>query len=316
MPNQNLLFIVIAAALALFIVLLLSVIYLRRKVSDGTFAYDEQLNDLIEYNNGDEIKPKVTLLTRWNRYWGQLFSDLGIAGYNSSESVAGRNVALGILAIIGALWFFFKNLPLAIAIGIVAVYAINVGLRTRAAKKTDEISAQLPGFLFALKANIQASETPERAMLKVVDNMPSPLYDDLVIVKQKLLANATFKEALTELSAKTSSRDLKFLCACMIQAANSGSNIEPQITQIQHVLEEKSKVSDEINKAVQGARPAMILSSVIIPGFFVYANLSDPNAREFWFKVPASYAILGVVVALYLLGMWMVKRQVDKIKNL
>ena len=316
MPNAQPLFIVISAALALFLVLSLAVLYFRYQRSSSKYIYDDQLNELIDYNEEEAGKTKVTLITRWNRYWYNIFSDLGMKGYNSSEAVAGRNVALAMLLVFGVLYYVFKSLPAALAITLIGTYAISSGLRTRANKKNDEISAQLPGFLFALKANIQAQETPERAILKVVDSMPSPLHEDLTIVKQKLLANATFKEALTDLSARTSSRDLKFLCACMAQAASSGSSIEPQITAIQNALEERRRVSDEINTAVRSARPSMIMASVTIPGFFAYAMITDPNARSFWFVTPLSYAILGGVIALYLLGMWMVKKMVDGIRNL
>lgn len=316
MANSQLLFIIISAAVSILIVLTIAAVYFRSQQNNSKYIYDDQLNELLDYNSEEEGSTQVTLLTRWNRYWANLFSDLGMKGYNESEATAGRNVALAILLIFGGLYLFFKSLPVALVVTLISTYAVNMGLRSRAAKKTDEISAQLPGFLFALKANIQAQETPERAILKVVDSMPSPLHEDLLIVKQKLLANATFKEALSDLSTRTTSRDLKFLCACMTQAAGSGSSIEPQITAIQKALEERRRVSDEINKAVRSARPSMIMASVTIPGFFVYAMMTDPNAREFWFVTPLSYAILTGVVGLYVLGMWLVKKMVDDIRNL
>lgn len=314
--NNPLYLYLIAGGLALLVGLIVTGgIFAVQKNSSKT-AYDEQLADLIATETDEEGSTKVTLVTRWNRYWSERFKAMGWAKYNSKESSAGRDILVVGLLIAVVAGLFIRNIPGGIAIAAVALYVIGSFMKSRSSKQSDVLNAQLPGFLFALKANIQANETPERAVLKVVDNMPKPLYDDLVIVKSRILANSSFRDALEDLASKTSSRDLQFLCACMIQATTTGANLESQITVIQHVLEARRKVSDELAKAIRSAMPAIYIASVVIPGAFIFSLFFDANAANFWFKEPISWAALAGVVAFYTVGVWLSKKLVDNIKNL
>lgn len=303
---------------ALFVVLGILVRQLIQR-NNNTVNYDEQLKELMSSEFDDENEnlgsTKITWVLKWNRYWGRLFKEAGITRYNDKNNTAGRDVLLigAVIAVIVSL--AVQNIivgPIATA---VFIFVVSFIMKQRINKKSDKLNEQLPGFIFALKAQIQASSTNERAMLKVIDAMPSPLYDDLKIVRNKLLASSPFKEALEELSRKTSSRDLQFLAACMIQATTSGSNLEQQLDSIQRVLDSRRKVSSEINKAVKAAQPAMWVSTIAIPFLFIASYLQSATAREFWFNDPISYLVLIAVLALYGASMWMVKSQIDKIKN-
>lgn len=282
-----------------------------------TVNYDEQLKELIsnEFDDDNKVRTKVTVIEKWNRYWGRLFKEAGISRYNAQNNTAGRDVILVGITVAVIISLILRNPIIGPLLSIAALFAISFIMKQQVNRKADKMNEQLPGFIFALKAQIQASTTNERAMLKVIDAMPSPLYDDLKIVRNKLLASSPFREALEELSKKTSSRDLQFLAACMIQATTSGSNLEHQLDSIQRVLESRRKVSSEINKAVQSAMPAMWVSSLAIPILFIASYLQSATAREFWFTDPISYIVLIGVGILYGASMWLVKGQVDKIKN-
>lgn len=284
----------------------------------NTVNYDEQLQELMSNEFDDEdskSSTKITLAFKWNRYWGRLFKEAGISRYNSQNNAAGRDVLL--IGVIGAIIIslVFQNFIIGPLASIVTIFAISFLMKQQINKKSEKLNQQLPGFIFALKAQIQASSTNERAMLKVIDAMPSPLYDDLKIVRNKLLASSPFREALEELSRKTASRDLQFLAACMIQATTSGSNLEHQLDSIQRVLDSRRKVTSEINKAVKAAQPAMWVSTIAIPFLFIVSYMQSATAREFWFNDPISYVVLVAVLVLYGASMWLVKGQVDKIKN-
>ena len=307
----------IALGLTALIVLLIVLIYLAIKKSRTSASYDEQLEELLEYEyNTSSSKVQDGIVARWNRHWAETLKGAGFARYNADSTGAGRDIALIAVAVAVLGSALMGQILIGPVLSVLVVFGASMFLRMKADKKSQDMNLQLPGFLFSLKANLQASETNERALLKVVDSMPSPLYDDLLIVKNRLLANGSFKEALEELSAKTSSRDLKFLCACMIQAAMSGSNMVTQLDSIQKVLEARRKVGDEIQKAVKTVQPAIWLSSAVIPALFLASYFMDASSREFWFIDPMSWIALGATVILYIAGMLLTKNQVDKIKNM
>lgn len=209
-----------------------------------------------------------------------------------------------------------KNPILGIILPGLAVFAVSFVFKQKNNKKSEVIQDQLPGFLFALKANVQANETPQKAILKIVDNMPEPLRSELMIVKQKILSNSTFEESLTALFDNTDSNELKFLAACLIQAASTGANIEPQIDTIQKVLEQRKAAADELAKAVKSTKPAIWIASLAIPFSFLFSYFVDVNAKNFWFKEPLSFVVLFAVGVLWAVGLLLVRRMVENIRNL
>lgn len=315
MNNATLFPYIVSGIITLLIMAIGTLTYFLIKKNAGTNDYKEQLQELLS----DDLEVTTTkkgIVGKWSNYWGRLFKEAGIARYNDDDNTAGRDVFFVSIIFAIVLTLISQNAILGIGGTAVLLVIIVFALQSRNSKKADEINSQLPGFIFALKSQVQASTTNERAMLKVIDSMPSPLYDDLVIVKNRLLASSTFKEALEELSLRTTSSELKFLAACMIQAADSGANLEKQLVSIQKVLEDRRKVSYEIKQAVSAAAPAIWVSTIAIPVIFFASYFMDANAREFWFVEPISYVVVGAAVILYIAGMWLTKRQVDAIKNI
>lgn len=283
-------------------------------------AYENQLAELI---NGESDEDEVMTLEKgrnipekWKLYWQNVGKASGIAHYSERNNNAHVEVLYlgGLIAVVVGV--LTKNPIIALAAPVLAIYLISVIAKSRYNKQQSQIQNQIPGFLFALKANIQANETPVRAILKVVDNMPEPLRTDLMIVKQKILANSSFAESLQALLEKTTSKELRFLASCLIQASGTGANIEPQINTIQHVLEQRKKADDELQRAIKSTLPAIWISSFVIPGTFIATYFMDPQARAFWFKELLSYVALAMVIGLWGLGMWITRKMVEGIRNL
>jgi Flp pilus assembly protein TadB len=312
--DSDLFLYLIAGGFTAVVGIIIAYAYFAIKKSGSSF--DEQLIILTEDDNDPNAVPKPSISARWNRYWSEIAKESGIGHYHEADNNAGRDIVfLGIAAAV-ALSIAFGNVIAGAVVSVGMVFLASTVMKQMSNKKAEQINNQLPGFLFALKANVQASETPEKAILKVIDSMPSPLYDDIVIVKKRLLANSTFKEALQELSYKTASRDLKFLCACMVQASSSGANLEDQISTIQKILDARREVSNELTKAVKSVSPSIWVASIVIPGTFIATYFMDPSSQKFWFIEPFSWVALAGVAILWGAGIWLSMRMVNNIKNI
>lgn len=302
------------AAAALGVTLML--LYLNYRKSNDDEVYSKQLEDLLSDESEIDLKNTRSITYRWNKYWNGIAKESGLARYSDPESNAGRDAVILTIVSTVLISALFQNILAGAVISLALLFAASTGLRTISNKKVELLNNQLPGFLFALKANVVSGETLEKSFLKITNVMPQPLRDDLSIVSNRILANATFQEALEELSEKTSSNDLKFLCSCMIQASGEGVSLETQINTIQEVIEEKQRVSREITKGLKSATPSIWVSSVAIPGSFIAAYLMDANAREFWFNGIFSWILLGVVAILWALSIYGTKKMADGIRNL
>lgn len=318
--NANLIIYGVSFSVALLLAVALYLLYTAYLHNDNAESHEEQLREIMGGDEEEEApvvttSSRLNIKERWNSYWHATFQELGWADYSSSRSAIGGKVLKWSLLAVVVLSILTRNPLAGVVITGAALYGASAFLRGQANRKAEKINSQLPGFLFALKANVQANTTPENALLNIIDEVQSPLYDDLVIVKQRIMANSSFTEAIQELGEHTNSRDLKFLCACMLQAVASGTNLEKQLTVIQAQLTHRRRINAELNKAVKSATPALWVATFTLPGFFIFTLLFSPSAKEFWFKDPLSYAVFAIVVALYLASVFFSKRLVDKIKN-
>lgn len=283
-------------------------------------SYEAQLQDLLTGESDEDellrLERGRNLKEKWRLYWQRIGVGSGMDRYAEKNNTAYKDVLVVWLGLFIVVSFLMKNPFVGFLAGSATLYAFTLIAKGRYNKQQSKIQDQIPGFLFALKANIQANETPVRAILKIVDNMPEPLRTDLMLVKQKILANASFAEALQVMVDRTTSNELRFLGTCLIQASGTGANIEPQLNTIQRVLEQRKKAADELQKAIKGTLPAIFISSAAIPGSFIGAYMIDPTSRVFWFKTFFSWIALAIILALYGLGIWLTRRMVDAIRNL
>lgn len=308
---------IIAGAMALLVGIVMAYGWFTWNREEEVQTLDEQLAELLRDEYKVPKKKKPTGWHKWNNYWNRTFKGLGIAQYGEGRHASGGRDIIIIALILGILaGVFLGHFIWGVLIPGAAIFLINLFARKRAADQERKLNSQLPGFIFSIRANIQANETPEKAIVKVCDSMPNPLFDDVSVIRDNILAQASFKDALIACQKKTSSRDLQFLCACLIQAAGSGGSLESQLAKIQEVLEARQEVTDELDKAVKATMPAMVISSVTIPIIFIATILMDPTTADFWFQTPISWVAFAGVLACYSMGMWLANRMVKKVKNL
>lgn len=272
-----------------------------------------QLDEIIEET--DSYEKKESFYYKWNTYWSQLLKSSGIERYGEENNKAGTDIILFFIVFSLLIGIILKNFVTGIAFSSTIIILIVLFLKNRSNKKEEQIFQQLSGFLFAFKANIDARRTPQEAFVKIVDDLPSPLREELLPVKQSIIANMTFEDALTDLRNNSSSHDLRFLAACILQANKSGGDLKEQINTIQKIIKSRQQIKDEITKGYKTAKPVIAVASVVLPGLMIYMLLTDDFSQKFWFVEPISYPIFVIAATLYIGGIFMSKKMVDKIKK-
>lgn len=310
-----------AALAGILVVLIVVLIGRRAKEKDPETKYQGQLEAIL--NGSDEFdgegydgdEGKKSILDRWNENWGRNFSEL--SGSFSQENPRGGAVAAVLwVAVVALVGIFLGNIIAGVAIATLILAVLHITLKNRASRKDDQIRNQLTGFLFAMKANISASETPERALMKVIDTMPSPLYDQLLPAKNQILSNVGFSDAMDDLRETTTSEDLRFLCSCMIQATTTGVSLEKQLDIILQAVEQKKRTTEEISQSTKAANLSMYGAGIIIPVGFIGIYILDERAREYWFVDPTSWIALAVAALISFVGIRQARKFVAKVREL
>lgn len=236
-----------------------------------------------------------------------------LVGPNMTLELLQKKITMyfSIAFLIGAL--LFRN-PLGGFIPIVFLYiGVYVFAMFKLSKKKNLINEQIPAFISTFKANIQANQHAQNAMINAIDNTASPLYDELARAKA-IMEAGDFRPGIVSLRMNAENETLRQLASCIELASASGSNIEEQIEVIEDIIKDKQKIERKKKLGINENKPLFYIAAAFVPISFVGSYILSDMHRSYWFTTPASYLILlGVVITMILssYATWKVIQKVD-----
>lgn len=249
----------------------------------------------------------------WTKFWYKLYVN---TGRQAPDPATPGRLALG-LALIGAgigafIW------PGDIIGGIAFLVAVPLVLRgffsVEIKRRAKALEKQLPLLLSGMRANLQANQTPQQALLAVADDVPSPLGDELKVLKADLGVNVPLETALRNLSDRVPSREIKFLVASIEIAVSSGSDLDPQLQTIEGIVDQRARIRQKLASAIANAQPAIFVSGIVIPAGFLFSVYSSEENQQYWTSFMGLVTAAGVAL-LYAAGLFITKKLVDRIEN-
>lgn len=315
--NMSLIIEIIVAVLVLFFILLVVKLaqnywslYAEKISLDHQF--DEALSGELDAAKANGSK----LLRSWNHFWEKKLVASGVKLGVKREN-AGMTVILFDIALIVVLTLVFSGSVFgALLVTVFVNVAMSFVLGFYAEKKLRVLSNQIPAFLSSLRAANDTSSSTRTALLQAISITPKELHAELSTVEEQLQAGGQIKQVLTDFYNTTVLDELRFLMACIVLVNESGKDMSEQIQIIQDIVEARLERERHLHKAVMSVMPTIYTSLVIIPGLFLYLYCSQPIARQFWFHSIISWILFLVATGFFMLGLWLSKHQVDKIKNL
>lgn len=306
----------IITAIILLIILSIVLAYIKTKESKERITQD--FIEKLKVVSGEEYVPPTfsankngNLIEKWNYYWGSKLKYAGLVDDKYTEHQIGSIIAFGLFVAYAVMTLLFQNygiglVPIASFI-MFAQQFINMKIDARE-KIFDE---QIPAFLSILKSNIQANETPERALINAIENIDDPLFSELKIAKS-LTETGSFQSALSTLRRRTNNETLKFLTGCIELSSAVGANLEEQIEIIEEMLESKTRLKRKLQVAVSENTPLLLVSAFLIPGLFLFTYLSNQQMRDFWFKNLTSWIVFFLICIIYGSGVILADKMIKK----
>lgn len=254
------------------------------------------------------VNPKT-----WEGYWYKLVEDTGRQPATTDQPSNIVLVSIVVLAAVGLLVFPGGIMGL-IALPVGAVILASAVLKAEAKKRISTLNKQLPQLIAGLMANILASQTPQNSLIAVAEEMPSPLGDELKIMKRELEVNVPLNDALDRLAERVPSREIQFLVSAIKIASASGEDLVPQLRVIDRIVVSRTRLNQKLSSAISGVSPTIWVSAITIPAMFVFQYISSVENRGFWFTI-TGIVCLVIVSALYAGGLWISKKMVSKIEE-
>lgn len=302
----------VGAVIALAVTLTLAVVRtLQAPAKRQTFNEGLAFIASSELDIDTAINKTATEKQDWFQYWQSLVYRSG--RFVSDPATPGR-VAIG--AAIFAMVFGFLVFPGGLLGGlagpVVALGLLRAVLKSEAHKRVMAMEKQLPQLLSGLRANLQAGSTPQQAMLAVADDLPSPLGDEMRMLKRDLNVNVALEIAMGDLAKRVPSREMKFLVASVEIAVRSGADLDPQLETIQEIVLQRTRIRQKLRAAVAQVKPTQFLAYGAVPLMF-FVSTRNPQNTEYWFG--SGIWILAVAGILYGGGGYLIRFMVKGVEN-
>lgn len=302
-------------ATATFILIMsILVIYLIRiiiKEKREEENFEKQLKFAV--NPGFEEKAKTSFINDKLKILPENLIKSGIVGEKYKiEDLQRRLLLIGAL-LFTMTTFFTRNL----IAGFVPVVFGYIGLTVLAMFKINKnknlMDDQIPAFVSTFKANIQANQHSQNAMIRAIDNTASPLYDELAYAKA-IMEAGDFRPGIIALRQSTDNETLRQMASCIELASASGSNIEAQIEIIEDIIADKQAIERKKKLGINENKPLFIVAGLFIPISFIGSYVLSEMHRDFWFKSLLSWVVLlgimiGMIISSY--ATWKVIQKVD-----
>lgn len=279
--------------------------------------FQEALDDMMAGELRDlsrqTMQPTAPDKRGWFGYWkrtaaqaGQLFDNDRTPGWVALR-IAGLAALAGMLVWPGG------------AVGLLAVPLVVVvawagWLRMQAGKRMATMEKQLPVLLAGLRSYLQVPLPPAEAIMNVADDVPSPLGDELQLVKNNVSIAMPLDQALQLMSDRVKSREMQFLVSSVEIAVTSGADLEPQLKTIEDVVEARTRARQKLATAVAGVRPTQIVASLAVP-LFLINSFREPTSVAFWLS-SMGIAVLAGVAVLTFVALWGMRVMIKRIENL
>jgi Flp pilus assembly protein TadB len=281
-----------------------------QRTKDFIISINEITDSELESDREEKIvaEPKS-----WSGYWLKLYINTGRIPVNAEAP--GRLPIILALISFGVGFLVWPGDPVAgFVFSLLSLAAVRMYYIFEANRRTKTLEKQLPLLISGMRANLQANQTAPAAIMAVAEEIPSPLGDELKILRNDMQLNVELTEALGRLSERVPSREIKFLVSAINIAVKAGTDLDPQLVIIQDVVDKRTRLRQRLASALAEVQPALLVSGIMIPAALVFNFYSDPANKAFWFSFNGLIA-LGIVGFLYATGLFISKKLVEGVEK-
>lgn len=248
---------------------------------------------------------------KWFPYWAEATA---MSGAKVKDPKAPGRTAIGV-AVAGAGLGYVGAAELGVLAGLVAgPLLMKVWLGFQANKRVTAMEKQLPDLLSAMRASLQAGETPQQALMSAADGFPAPLGEELNTMKRNMDVNVQLDTALNQLASRVRSREMQFLTSSIIIAVRSGADLGPQVETIQQIVVQRTRIRATLRAAVAKANSTAYLAYAAVPVMF-FISTRNPDNQSFFFTTTAGLISLVAMIILYVLGVFLIRTIVKGVEN-
>lgn len=175
-------------------------------------------------------------------------------------------------------------------------------------KRCNEFVNQMVDATTILANGVSAGLSVTQAMDRVAKNLKNPIAQEFRLVLSQNQLGRPIEEALNELGERIPRPDVQMFVTAVNILKETGGNMGETFQTINYTIRERQKIEKKIEAlTAQGIMQGIIISLVpfILLVVFYFA---DPNYVKPMFTTALGWAFLALVVALQVIGGYMIKK--------
>lgn len=184
-------------------------------------------------------------------------------------------------------------------------YVFVSGRRT---KRMKQLEAQLPLALDIIIRALRAGHPVISAVGLVTEEMGDPIGSEFGLIVDETTYGAEFREALQSFARRTGSDDAHFFAVSIGIQSDTGGNLAEILANLANVMRARQTLAKRIKSlSSEGRMSGLILS--LLPVFLIgVIGMMRPSFYTSKFSDPIFWPTVGVIMALYLVGLVMMHR--------
>jgi tight adherence protein B len=216
---------------------------------------------------------------------------------------------VGYVVGVGFFHHLLHGIVLMFVLGFAPFLVVNYKKGVRQRQFAEEFPDALDLLVSALRAGISFSA----ALQIVADESPEPVRSEFAIVVEEQALGMDLREALTNMSNRVGSLDLKFFATAVVLQRAAGGNLTEVLDNTSRLIRDRFRILGDIKTFTSAGRLTGAVLSALPAGMCVFMLMFAPNYFHKMWDLPAGRMILGFAFLGQFFG-WLFIRKIVNIK--
>ena len=198
----------------------------------------------------------------------------------------------------------------------VVTVAIGAGipmfwLQFSANRRRRKFQEQFPVALDIFVRGLRAGHPIASALDLLTTEMPDPIGSEFGLVVDEITYGADLKDALSAIAERWDLDDMRMFVVSLSVQSETGGNLAEILENLSGVVRERASMFLKVRALSSEGRMTALMLTVLPVGTFVILFLLNP---AFYLDVaddPLFMPGFGVLIVMYVVGFWMIRRMVD-----
>ncbi len=242
-------------------------------------------------------------LTKWSR-WMQL--ELEAMHQDTPRNTCRNILAYTVFVLFGLGFLVNYSVMFGLALASLGLLVPRWGITYLRNRRFRQINEQLGEALTLVSNSLRSGLSLQQGVELVVQEMDPPIAEEFATVVKETKLGLPFDDALKNLAERIPTPDLDMVVTSIVTIRETGANLAEVFDVIAHTVRERKKVEGKIQAMTAEGMTQGMMMCAVPPVLITTFYFLDPNLVAPLFNTFLGLLMLLVVIALDVMGMWMI----------